>query len=122
MGANSSVQFINEAKGATVDNYGLFWLSGTTLDLGANSNFVGNLLSPTINFGNRASLIGSAMANIMNLDQNTIQSSDGGYTNGLGFSDGGSTLETRAAVPEPTSAVLVISGLMMLFVLRKRVK
>lgn len=124
MGANSSVEFINEADGATADNYGLFWLAGTTIDLGANSNFAGNLLSPTIDFGNGASLRGSAMANIMNLDQNDIQATDGGYTSGLRFSDSGSTLTTLVAtpIPEPTSSVLVISGLMMLVVLRRRVK
>jgi len=122
IGANSSVEFINQAPGAAVDNYGLFFLAGTTLDLGANSIFAGNLLAGTINLGKGASLNGSAMANIMNLDANNINATDGGYTSGLAYAPDGSltTDVTPGPIPEPASAVFLISVMSMLFVLLKR--
>lgn len=97
-GANSLVNLIN---GAQADN--VFWQVGSSATLGADTDFAGNILAYTsITLGHGARIDG-----------------------GLYAVNGAVTLDTNAinnltTVPEPSSVLLLVGGLSLLYLQRRR--
>ena len=125
--ASSSV--VNVINLGSNDGYdvGLFWQVGTsTATLGTDSTFEGNLLALTsINLNTGATILnGRALARngAVTLDNNIISivcpNGGPGYNGGLMYDTNGTTV--IPVIPEPTTLLLLVSGLVSLLGFKKR--
>jgi hypothetical protein len=126
----SSVSVINAGSGA-----GVFWNVGSSATLDSGSTFVGNILaSASITFNDHVTLsCGRALAHTgaVTLINDTINATDcagsgaagsAGLSGGLTMPEMGGmpTPLPMAAVPEPAEFSLLVAGLAVLMVFRKR--
>ena len=125
----SSVNMINVGSHGGTDN-GLFWQVGSSATLGTTTAFEGNLLalaSITLNMGATIDN-GRALAETgaVTMDSNTLSQFSappdyGTLSGGLTYDNQGNVVPVGpSAVPEPGSFALLASGMVALFLLRKR--
>jgi hypothetical protein len=126
----SSVSVTNTGTGA-----GVFWNVGSSATLDTTTSFEGNILALTSIFLKNGAAIdcGRALADTgeVTLDMNSISAFCGGYGlsgSGLEFDTGGNVVDTEtgavvaARVPEPSTMLLLGSGLVGLVAFRKKFK
>jgi type VI secretion system secreted protein VgrG len=122
--ASSAV--VNVINGLSTDS--IFWLTGSSATLGANTMFAGNILadqSVTLNTGAKI-LCGRAFAltGAVTMDTNVISDDCSADDGGTGRSDSGSdgfssTTSTYEGIPEPSTAALLGMGLLTILLYRQ---
>jgi hypothetical protein len=129
----SAIEFINAGSNNGSD-VGVFWLVGSSATLGTTTAFEGNILALTDITMNTGATIdnGRALAQYgaVTLDTNTISNRcpypnlGPGFSGGLEFNESGGLVPINptipAVVPVPGAILLVGSGLMSLFTVRKK--
>jgi len=129
--SNAVVNIINVgSNGGTYD--GLFWQVGSSATLGTDTNFEGNILADqsitlntgaTIHNGRALARIGAVTMDTNDLSKFSPFPNQGTMSGGLEYDSNGDIVPigpTPIAVPEPSSFLLIASGLAGLICFRKR--
>ena len=125
----SSVNMINAGSNGGTDN-GLFWQVGSSATLGTTTAFEGNILAlasitlntgATIDNGRALAETGAVTMDTNTLSQFSPPPDYGTLSGGLTYDNQGNVVPVGpSAVPEPGSFALLASGMVALFLLRKR--